>query len=96
MFTIKRNQRKKNWKAPQTIKYATALRSKETIIFWIDKLVYWFFCYLIVIILYFIFNKRVPQHGDIKNHYVSLLTVGSAEKLKIKKWYGVFLNWNQT
>jgi hypothetical protein len=25
---------------------------------------------------------RVPQHSDIKNHYVSLLTVGSAEKLK--------------
>ncbi len=54
----------------------------EMIIFWIDKLVYWFFCYLIVIILYFIFNKRVSQHGDIKNHYVSILTVGSAEKLK--------------
>ena len=25
---------------------------------------------------------RVPQYSDIKNHYVSLLTVGSAEKLK--------------
>jgi hypothetical protein len=39
---------------------------------------------------------RVPQHSDVKHHYVSLLTVGSAEKLiKIKmfnfsKFFSVF------
>ena len=33
-------------------------------------------------ILLMFFPIESPQHSDIKNHYVSLLTVGSAEKLK--------------